>query len=327
MNNQTTKPKDTSVNYLKKILQTDKSGLIIAAIIMIVIFSILTNNNYFSKSNIINILISSSIVGLVTIGEGDLLIGAQVDLSPGSVSAFSGVLAALLLSIGVPTGLVLLIVVIAGICIGFLNSLLVNKLLLEPFIATLATMSIFRGLAHILCNGKAIFITNSAFLKLGVGRILGIPIPVIIFLTLFIIFGIILARTKFGRSIYMVGGNAVASRLAGINAPRVKMKLYMLTSALSALGGCILASRMNSGQPTASEGLEFDAVTAVVLGGIAMNGGIGTLSGALIGLFIMQGFNNGLLMLNVQSFWQIVARGLLLVVALSFDFIRNKNRK
>lgn len=125
----------------------------------------------------------------------------------------------------------------------------------------------------------------------------------------------------------MVGGNAAASRLAGINAKAVKTKLFMLTSALAAFGGVILASRMSSGQPTASDGLEFDAVTAAVLGGIAMTGGKGSLTGALLGLIILQGFNNGLLMLNVQSFWQIVARGLLLIVALTFDYLRNRKEK
>lgn len=319
--------KSVPMDMLKKAVQSEKSGLILALIIMIIVFSILTGNKYFSTDNIINIFISSSIVGLVTIGEGYLLIGGQVDLSPGSVAAFSGVLVSLLLSAGISMWLALPIVIIAGMVIGMVNATLVNKLKLEPFIATLASMSIFRGLAHIICGGKAVFITDSHFLKLGVGRVAGIPIPVIIFLALFILFGVVLARTKFGRSVYMVGGNAAASRLAGINATKVKMKLYMLTSALAALGGCILASRMSSGQPTASEGLEFDAVTAAVLGGITMSGGIGGLGGALIGLLIMQGFNNGLLMLNVQSFWQIVARGLLLVAALSFDFVRNKKRK
>ena len=125
----------------------------------------------------------------------------------------------------------------------------------------------------------------------------------------------------------MVGGNANAARLAGINAQKVRMKIYMAASALAALGGILQAGRMSSGQPTAAEGLEFDAVTAVVLGGVAMSGGVGTLGGAVIGLIIMQSFNNGLMMLNVPSFWQTVSRGLLLIAALSFDFIRNRKRK
>jgi ribose transport system permease protein len=214
-----------------------------------------------------------------------------------------------------------------GLFIGYINSLLVNRLKLEAFIATLATMSIFRGLAFIICGGKAVFVTNAAFLKMGSGRFFGIPIPVIIFLISFIVFIIILDRTRFGRNVYMVGGNATAARLAGINAQKLRTKIYMIAGGFAALGGILQAGRMSSGQPSTSEGLEFDAVTAVVLGGVAMSGGVGTLSGALIGLFIMQGFNNGLMMLNVPSFWQTVSRGLLLIVALSFDYIRNLRRK
>ena len=219
------------------------------------------------------------------------------------------------------------LVIIFGMVIGFGNSQMVTRLKFEPFIATLASMSIFRGFAYIACNGKSIFVTDKVFLMLGTGRILGIPIPVIICVAMFVVFSTILNRTKFGRSIYMVGGNESAARLAGINANTVRAWLYMITSGFAALGGIILAARMSSGQPSASVGLEFDAVTACVLGGIAMFGGIGDLSGAFIGLIIMQGFNNGLMMLNVQSFWQTVARGVLLIAALTFDYVRNRQRE
>lgn len=327
-NNQDTRTmKEKVKHFFKNILTSDKIGLIIALILIIVIFSVLTGYKYFTAQNIINILISSSIVGLVVIGECFLVISGQIDLSPGSVAAFSGVLISLMLANGLPLLVAMPIVVGFGCIIGLVNASLVNKLKLEPFIATLATMSIFRGLAYIICGGKAVFVTDKMFLKLGAGRILGIPIPVIIFIVMFAIFIVILSRTRFGRSVYMVGGNPVAARLAGINAAKVRTKIYMMTSAFSALGGCIQAGRMSSGQPMSSEGLEFDAVTAVVLGGVAMSGGVGTLGGALIGLLILQGFNNGLMMMNVPSFWQTVSRGVLLIAALSFDFIRNRRRK
>jgi ribose transport system permease protein len=313
-------------SLVRKILLSEKIGLIIALVLVLIVFTVLTNGNFLSRNNVINILISSAIVGMVVIGECHLLITAHVDLSPGSVAAFSGVFVSLLLRGGIPLFPAIFIVVVAGLGIGFINSLLVNRLKLEAFIATLATMSIFRGLAFIICNGKAVFVTNMNFLKMGSGRILGIPIPVIIFLVSYIIFMILLDRTRFGRNVYMVGGNATAARLAGINAQSLRTKLYMITSGFAALGGIIQAGRMSSGQPMTSEGLEFDAVTAVVLGGIAMSGGVGTLSGALIGLFIMQSFNNGLMMMNVPSFWQTVSRGLLLITALSFDYIRNRKR-
>lgn len=312
----------------KKLLKSDKLGLLIALAIIVVVFSALTGNKFISVANIRNIAISSAIVGLVVIGECYLLIVGHVDLSPGSVAAFSGVLVSILLTKGLPLVVAILLVMAFGLFIGFMNATLVNKLKLEPFIATLAAMSIFRGLAYIICDGKAVFVTNTAFLKLGTGRLFGvIPYPVLICVIFFVIAIVILNRTRFGRSVYMVGGNANAARLAGINAQKVRMKIYMAASALAALGGILQAGRMSSGQPTAAEGLEFDAVTAVVLGGVAMSGGVGTLGGAVIGLIIMQSFNNGLMMLNVPSFWQTVSRGLLLIAALSFDFVRNRKRK
>jgi ribose transport system permease protein len=319
--------KEPFLSFMKRtFLKSEKTGLFIALALIIVVFSILTGNKFFQVDNVINILIASAIVGLVAIGESFLLIAGHVDLSPGSVAAFSGVLVSLLLTKGLSMWLALPIVVIIGSVIGYLNSLMVNGIKLEPFIATLASMSVFRGFAYIICGGQAIFVTDQFFLKMGAGRVFNIPIPVIIFLVMFVIFMVVLAKTRFGRNVYMVGGNPTAARLAGINARKVNTKLYMMTAAFAALGGCILAARMSSGQPMANEGLEFDAVTAAVLGGVAFTGGIGSLGGALIGLFIMQGFNNGIMILNVPSFWQTVAKGLLLIAALSFDHVRNIKR-
>lgn len=309
-----------------KIKKSDKLALIIALIAMVIIFTGL-KPSFFTYNNLINILVASSIVGLVAVGETFLMIAGQIDMSPGSVCAFSGVLAALLLKQGVPMPVTILIVLVLGALIGLLNAMLVVRLEINFFIATLATQSIFRGLAYIICDGKSISVTNSSFLKIGITSIFGIPLPVIIFLLVIIVFGVILARTRFGRSVYMIGGNSVAARLAGIQGKKNTTLLFILSSMLAALGGTILASRMNSGQPSASEGLEFDAVTAVVLGGVAMSGGIGTMGGVAIGLMIMQGFTNGLQVLNVQSFWQKVAKGLLLIAALSFDYLRSKQRE
>ena len=312
---------------LLNFLKSDKLGLLAALVLIIIVFQVLTGGKYLSQANIINILIAMAVVGLVTIGESFLLITGKVDLSPGSVAAFSGVLAAILLNQGLSMYLVIPIVMMIGMAIGAFNALLVNKLKLEAFIATLATMSVFRGMAYIICGGKAVFLTDKSFLKFGAGRLAGIPIPVIIFALIFGYFMLVLSRTRFGRNVYMIGGNPVAARLTGINSQKMLTKLFMMTSALAALGGCIMSARMSSGQPMSSEGLEFDAVTAAVLGGVAMSGGRGSLGGALIGLFILQGFNNGLMMQNVPSFWQTVSRGLLLIAALSFDFVRNSRAK
>ncbi|WP_273326431.1 ABC transporter permease [Vallitalea guaymasensis] len=310
---------------LREKIPSDRIGLLIALIVMIAVFSFF-NKHFFSYKNMINILIAASLTGLVAVGETYLVIAGLVDLSAGSVAAFGSVLAAVVLSSTGNVFVTVVIVVLAGILIGIFNAVTVNSLKLEPFIATLASMSIVRGLAYIICNGKPVFITNNSFLKLGSQRIFGIPVPVIILIISFIIFGIILSKTRFGRSIYVVGGNKEAARLAGLNPKRITLILYMVNGALAALGGALLAARMNSGQPAASVGLEFDAITAAVLGGTAFSGGVGTIFGTVLGVFILQGFNTGLIMLNVPTFWQYVARGLLLLIALTFDFLRKRRR-
>ncbi|MDY3917558.1 MAG: ABC transporter permease [Candidatus Limivivens sp.] len=318
--------KNKKNNFLTSIRKSSNLGIFIALVVMIIIFTAL-KSNYLSKANILNILVSCSVVGLVAIGETYLMIAGQIDMSCGSISAFSGVFIAVLLKAGWPVIPSILLVMAVGAMIGLINALLVTRLEISFFIATLATQSIFRGLAYIICGGKSIAVSHAAFLKIGSTRLFGISLPVYIFLILVIVFGVILARTRFGRSIYMVGGNSNAARLAGIQSKKVITILFILSSLMAAMGGIILASRMNSGQPSASEGLEFDAVTGCVLGGVAMSGGIGNMTGAFIGLMIMQGFSNGLSVLNVQSFWQKVAKGLLLIVALTFDYVRNQQRK
>jgi len=310
---------------LKTFLKGDKLSLILALIVMWSVFAFLSPY-FFTTQNTINILIAASLMGLVAIGETYLLIGGLVDLSPGSTAALSSVIVALLLKSGFNLGLAILISILVGVFIGIINGLIINKLEIEPFIATLASMTIVRGAAFILSKGKPIFVMDKTLISLGKTRILGIPIPVLILIAAFIVFAMILSRTKFGRNIYVIGGNKKAAFLSGLNPERITLILYMIIGGLSALGGIILTSRLNSGQPAANIGLEFDAITAAVLGGTAFTGGVGTIFGTFLGVLILQGFNNGLLILNVPSFWQYVARGLLLLIALTFDYVRKQKR-
>jgi ribose transport system permease protein len=319
--------KNDFTNRFKNNQITDKIGLIVALIAIVAIFSIF-NKNYFSAQNFFNILVAESLAGLVAIGETYLVIAGLVDLSAGSVAAFSSVLAALLLQMNMNTFFVVVTVIVAGVLIGVINAFAVNKFNLEPFIATLATMSIFRGLAYILCGGRPIFIENQSFINLGTFEIVSfLTVPVVVLVVSFIVFGIILAKTYFGRSIYVLGGNKYAARLAGLDPKRITMLLFVINGALAAVGGALLAARMNSGQPSSCQGLEFDAITAAVLGGTAFSGGVGSIFGTILGVLILQGFNTGLIMLNVQIFWQDVARGMLLLIALAFDYYRKKKRE
>lgn len=310
----------------QKVLSSNLLGLFIVMLVMGIVFTIL-NPGYLSAKNLLNILMAASLSGLIAIGESYLIICGQIDLSPGAVAAFAGVFSGLLAQRGVPFSLIILLTLAVGAIFGCINAFQVNRLKIQPFIASLAMMSIARGLAYIMCGGKPVFIKQEAYIKIGVTRILGIPLPVIILLLAFIVFGIVLVRTRFGRNIYATGGNPAAARLAGININAVKRKLFIISACLASLGGIILASRMNTGQPSAGQNVDFDAITASVLGGIAMTGGTGSLSGTFLGVLILQGFNNGLLLLNISTFWQDVARGLLMIFALTFDFYRKKKRE
>ncbi len=311
---------------LKKLIGGDKLILIGAIVVVFALFTGL-NKNFLSLTNLVNILVAASLVGLVAIGHTYLIIAGQNDLSPGSVAAFSGVLAALLVSKGFGFYPALLITVVAGALVGILNAWMVNKIKLEAFIATLVTQSVIRGFAYIICAGKPIAISDKTFITVGKFRMLGLPLSVWIMLLAFIVFGFILAKTKFGRSIYAIGGNRDAARLAGLNPQRIVTISFVMMGMLCALGGTIFAARMNSGQPAANVNLEFDAITAVILGGVSFTGGVGNMGGTILGVVLIQAFNTGLTMVNVPSFWQYVAKGLLLLFALSSDYLRKQRRE
>ena len=311
---------------LKRGIGGDKLILLGATVVVFALFTAL-NRNYLSWTNFVNILVASSLVGLVAIGHTYLIIAGQNDLSPGSLAAFSGVLAALLVSQGMNLVVSFLITLDAGAMVGVFNAFMVNRIRLEAFIATLVTQSIVRGFAYILCNGKPVAISNKVFIQIGKERLLDIPVSVWIMVVALVIFGFILAKTRFGRSIYAIGGNKDAARLAGLNPQRIVLITFVMMGVLCALGGIVFAARMNSGQPAANVNLEFDAITAVILGGVSFTGGVGTMGGTIIGVFLIQAFNTGLTMVNVPSFWQYVAKGALLLFALTSDFIRKQNRE
>lgn len=303
----------------------DKLVLMAAIVIVFVIFTSL-NKNFFTWANIVNLLVAASLVGIVAIGHTYLIIAGQNDLSPGSLAALSGVLAALLVSWGVPLIAAIIITLIVGAGVGLFNAWMVNKIKLEAFIATLVTQSIVRGVAYILCGGKPIAISDPMFIYIGKVRFLGIPMAVWITILSVAIFGFILAKTKFGRSVYAIGGNQDAARLAGLNPQRIVTISFVMMGILCGLGGIIFAARMNSGQPSANVNLEFDAITAVILGGVSFTGGVGNMGGTVLGIILIQAFNTGLIMVNVPTFWQYVARGALLLFALTSDYIRKRNR-
>ena len=304
----------------------DKLVLLIALIGVFILFTIL-NKNFLSITNVVNILVAASLVGMVAIGHTYLIIAKQNDLSPGSLAALSGVVVALLLQAGLPIPVAILITLCVGAVVGLFNSWMVNFIKIEAFIATLVTQMIVRGAAYIICDGKPVSISNQAFNNIGKIRLIGIPVSVWVMIICLVVFGFILAKTRFGRSVYAIGGSTEAARLAGLNPKRIITTCFIMIGVLTSLGGIIFAARMNAGQPAANVNLEFDAITAVVLGGVSFAGGVGDMGGTVLGILLIQSFNTGLTMVNVSSFWQYVARGALLLFALTSDFIRKQRRE
>lgn len=316
-------------NVFKKVIGAiggDKLVLMGAIVLVFILFTSI-NGNFLSVQNMINLLVGASLVGTVAVGHTYLIIAGQNDLSPGSLAALSGVLAALLMSWGIPFLPAVLITLVVGAAVGIFNAWMVNKIKLEAFIATLVTQAIVRGFAYIICDGKPIAISDPAFLELGKARFLMLPVSVWVMLLSMVVFGLILAKTKFGRSVYAIGGSTEAARLAGLNPQKIVTLCFVMIGVLTALGGIVFSARMNAGQPSANVNLEFDAITAVILGGVSFSGGVGSMGGTMLGVLLIQAFNTGLIMVNVPTFWHYVARGALLLFALTSDYIRKEKRK
>ena len=301
--------------------------VLIGAIIVVFILFTAINPNYLTWTNFVNLLVAASLVGIVAVGHTYLIIAGQNDLSPGSLCAFCGVAVALFLQWGLPIPVAILLTLCCGVLCGLFNAWMVNCIKLEAFIATLVTQTMVRGFAQLICDGRPVAMSNQSFIKIGTARFLSIPVSVWITIIAFIVFGFILARTRFGRSIYAIGGSAEAARLAGLNPRRIVTISFIIIGVLTALGGVVFAARMNAGQPSANVNLEFDAITAVILGGVSFAGGVGSMFGTVLGVLLIQAFGTGLIMVNVPSFWQSVAKGALLLAALTFDYIRKERRE
>ena len=277
--------------------------------------------------NLFNVLRQISTNLLLACGMTMVIILGGIDLSVGSIIALSGVLAAGCVSrYGFPIGAALLAGVLIGVLFGLFNGFVISKTTIPPFIVTLATMNIARGLAGVYTGGSPVRVVSKEWQFVGAGYIGGIPVPVIIMFVVYVISLLILNRTKFGRHVYAVGGNVTAAEFSGIKVTRVKFIVYLYTGIMAGIAGIILASRMYSGQPTAGEGAEMDAIAAVVVGGTSMAGGSGKLGGTLIGALIIGVLNNGLNLMNVNSFWQTVVKGIVILLAVTTDYLRNRNK-
>lgn len=278
---------------------------------------------FLTVANLSNLARTLAVVGVASIGMTLVLITGGVDISVGSVAALSGVLASLFwLECGVPLALSTVLALLGGTLVGLCNGLIITGLKINPLITTLATFSIVRGLAFVISEGQTNLLSSPTFNFIGRGDVASIPFSLLIMGLLYGLFGFILRATPFGRNLYAIGGSPERSRLAGIHVNRHLVVVYTLSASLASLAGIIIASQLAASAPRAATGLEFTVITAVVLGGTSLVGGKGTLIGTLVGVIILRVLDNGLVLMGVSSFYQEVARGLVLLLAVSFDQIR-----
>lgn len=289
------------------------------------------NSDYqylFTSRNLINVLKQVSINGIISVGMMCVLLTGGIDLSVGSIVALSGIVATTFAHPEeYPVIVPIILGVLAGAACGVVNGTLVAFLNLPAFIATLGMLSVASGVALVLSKGRPISNLSEQFRYIGGGSILGLPILIYILAAVFLIGYLILSWTKFGRYLYAIGGNEEAAKSSGLSVARIKLFVYMISGICAGLAGTVLASRINAGQPNSGEGYELDAIAAVVIGGTSLNGGIGKISGTILGVLIVGVINNGMDLLNISSYYQKIVKGSIIVLAVLLDRItKNKNK-
>ncbi len=301
-----------------------------AIILVFLLFCIILSfiSPYFlTGQNILNVFRQVSINGLLSIGMTFVILTGGIDLSVGSVLAFGGVLGASLASSSfggnvAPAGVSYLVALLGGVVLGAATGGIIAKWKVAPFVVSLGMMSIARGLTYIYTNGMPVPKIDKSFLFIGKGDILGLPMPVIVFIAVFVIAWITLYKTRFGRYIYAVGGSEKSAKISGINTRLIIFSVYVISGFLSALAGVILTARTTAGLPQAGTSYELDAIAAVVIGGTSLSGGQGSLVGTVFGVLIIGVINNGLDILGVSSYYQQVVKGVIIIAAVLLDSFR-----
>ncbi len=301
----------------------ENASILVVFVILFAAFSLFVPY-FFTWVNMVGLALSVATVGMIACTMLFCLASGDFDLSIESVVAFTGVFTAVVINatgnvtVGILSGLAA-----AGFA-GFINGMIIAKLRINALITTLATMQILRGLGFIVSKGTAVGIKAPGFFALGSGRFLSIPNPVWITVVCFIVFGFLLNRTTYGRNTLAIGGNREAARLAGIPLDRIKIIIFTTQGFMAGMAGIVLASRMTSGQPNTSVGLSLDVISACVLGGVSLTGGIGTMHGTIVGVLIMGTVQNAMNLLNIPTFYQYVVRGIILLLAVSFDRLKHR---
>jgi len=312
-------PREKKVN-----LEWIRSVSVVAGVaLLFIVFSVLTSS-FYSPGNLLDILLQSSINAMIAVGMTLVVMARGIDLSVGSVVGLTSMITASLLPINPLLGIVAGIVL--GLVCGLINGVLIAKLKLPDFIVTLGMLSIYRGAALIYTDGKPIYGIDATFRAIFAGDVAGIPTPVIFALAIALVAFLVVRYTALGEQIIAVGGNEEAARLAGINIDRVKICVYAISGLLATFAGFVLIGRIGAAEPIGGTGFELQAIGAAVIGGASLFGGEGNPLGALVGALTLGAMQNGLTLLNVPSFWQLVATGVVVIVAVFADQVTRKRR-
>ena len=302
---------------------------LIALLMMVLAFSVFADG-FLSADNFWTVMRQISVNTCLSVGMTLVILTGGIDLSVGSILALSGAIMAGLLKsgteletlnlyIGYEAPAAITIGILVGASLGLFNGVMITRFRVPPFVATLAMLTIARGLTKLYTGGEAITGLGDAFVTIGSGRLLGIPNQVWIAAGIVVAATVLLKRTRFGRYVYAVGGNEEAAKLSGLNVKRIKLMVYTAAGALSAVGGLIVTSRLNSATPIAGEGFELDSIAAVVIGGTSLSGGRGSVLGTVLGALIIGVLNSGLVIMGVDPFWQTVIKGLVILLAVVID--------
>ncbi|MBI4924152.1 MAG: ABC transporter permease [Devosia nanyangense] len=291
-------------------------SLIVALVVLCIIFGSLRGDVFFSSRNLLNIGLAVTILGVLAMSQTVVIVAGGLDVSVGSTVGLATVATAMVAQSSGSAALAVVAGLVVGTLCGIVNGIIITYGRVNAVIATLGTMAIFRGVAFILSDGQSISIFDEQFRFMGNGIVLGFPFPLWILATTAIVFQIFLSQSIAGRNVYAIGGNPVVARFSGIKVNRYKVAIYAMSGFAGGLGGIILAARTGSGQPiSGSQGLELEAITAAVLGGCALQGGRGTIVGAVLGVLIIGVLNNGMILTAVPTFYQLLAKGALLILA------------
>lgn len=308
---------------LGSVLRNFALVFIIIAIIVVMSF---VSPVFMTSKNIINIIRQISINGIIAVGMTFVILTGGIDLSVGSVVAITSVIVGSMLQGGSNWLVACIVALLISLAFGAFNGFMIAYVGFQPFIATLATVTMGSGIALAYSNGKPFTISNESFLKIGQGYLGAIPIPIVLLVIVVAIGLIILKTTTFGRYVFAIGGNKNAAKLSGVRTRRVELMVYVISALCASIVGLILSARISSGQPTAGEGYELDAIAATAIGGTSMTGGVGSLTGTIFGFVLLGLMTNSMNLLNINSFYQEIVKGILIIIAVFLD-MTSKNKK